>query len=137
MAKHYRIECGVTGNDWEPTAATRYYAQVTGSGEAKSGAYAFGDTYENALRKLMGKVENTRDGKRIRRAIWRKLAAFGYEKTVKAMYREDSVFFVMGDFAACNWTFTRYTTSLSHRKDHFERARQLDQAAREHGFYLP
>lgn len=85
-------------------------------------------------------VQTKRERKAARKAAWRKnpraVAGDGF-KTIKAMYREDSIFFVMGDYVACGWNYTRQSLCKERRLDHLARARELDKAAREHGFYLP
>lgn len=43
------IESGLTGEDWEPTASTRYYAQ-------KGELYAFGRTEKEAITALLKKL---------------------------------------------------------------------------------
>lgn len=46
-----QITFGLTGEDWEPTEATRYYAQVLPEGES-----AFGSTARQAVLNLMEKI---------------------------------------------------------------------------------
>lgn len=47
---HFNIEVGETGPDWEPTAETKFYAQVDGD-------FEFGPTPAAAVRKLIDSLE--------------------------------------------------------------------------------
>ena len=51
------IETGLTGEDWEPTEATRYYAQVVLKDERAFAEFAFGATPEAAESALRAKLD--------------------------------------------------------------------------------